>query len=112
MFELPEAHENPLGKIHYIFSYGTSGCIPDTLECFTSKEGAVDFFELLFDYLPENTLKRLSKELDECWCVGMPVTCYASISECDCGEPWAHTDSYPDRYEVQDWLDWLDEEDQ
>lgn len=62
MFDLPEPR-NPHGKTHYIFSYGTSGCIPETLEAFTSKEDALDFFALMFDDLPD--LTRLVKELDE-----------------------------------------------
>jgi len=109
MFRLPEPHENPHGKIHYIFGYGTVGCIPDTLEVFMSQEDAIEFFATLFDDLPENTLRRYVRELSEFWRVDMPVINVAEISECDCGEPWIHSEDV-DQYQIQEWLDWLDEE--
>lgn len=39
--------------------------------------------------------------------MSMPVICYASIEECNCGEPWVH--EMADKYQIQEWLDWLEE---
>jgi len=176
MFNLPEPHEIPHGKTHWIVMGGIKECLPAHCDAYMSHEDAVGAVENIYDvcidddyvwfcdrysypallretpvsmwgydfdgliFVPLSLFTEREKEIicrqdevlvstEECralWDKFEDLESdedvavkgahlfgneYVSIEPCTCGEPWIHSEMV-DQYQIQEWLDWLDEEDE
>jgi hypothetical protein len=77
-------------KVHYIGMNGSSGCLPDSCNVYTSEQSAVESLTDLLELTEEQSAELLESGL--VYCTQEQGADYASVTECSCNEPWQHQD--------------------
>lgn len=81
---------------HYIYMYGSIGCLPDTCEVFTSKKAAIEFAEDLFgdsiSGFEEEEMRACLKDdgIHYFFETHLAGADYVSIEPCECGSIRSH----------------------
>lgn len=94
-----------MSKIHYIWGYGSAGCLYDYMGCSVSADAAVETCQSIYDLTDEEAecLKEHWHFDKEEW-----VLYSLSINDCDCDTPWVHEEC-PDEHMLFEWIEWLNE---
>lgn len=95
-----------MGKTHYILMGGLHGCIPSHCQAHTCLANAVDEAVLIYE-LGKGRARTLYRDLYLELNPARDGNDYVEIVECNCDEPWVHSedDIMPDR--VAEWQDWM-----
>jgi hypothetical protein len=97
-------------KVHYIEMSGDHGCLPDHCDVSLTLKGAIDSLGALFDDVLTDSGRHLGvrnqlKLYRHCELPRGAGAEYCEIVECDCTEPWVHSDSMS----AEDFDEYLDE---
>jgi hypothetical protein len=86
---------------HHIAMAGLHGCIPNYCDVFETRQGAVESLCQIHDLGPYSRFrKELMKYGDTELNLHKHGNEYAEIVECECAEPWVHSDSG----KIEDWM--------
>jgi hypothetical protein len=86
---------------HFIAMGGEYGCMPDNCQAYYSPEDAVDGLNNIYELseqqlveLTDNWITYLAREQGGAYC---------EISDCDCDEPWSHSEyDGPENWEEEE----------